>query len=400
MRIELAAATLLIVGCPGSEEPAGAADTGSAATDTGTAGASTGAPASTSEAADESGVVVDGSSEDGASSSSSGAPDASCAVVGVAGECGDVAQCGPTDAAFQDLCGGVPATQCCVPEQSSCSRLGAPGLCLLDSMCAAPLESSDAPCPGDGLLTCCTDPLTRCGPAAMPLPNEGLLEESWSPECPDGMVFIDSDGFSDPFCIDRYEASLVVLDDDGQVESSWSPYHYPGATRVAAVSLRGAIPQGYISQIRASEACEEADKHLCFGAEWQRACQGDDFNVFPYGNVYDPNACNDTRTQHPAIEYFGTDEPWVFEELAHPCLLQLPDSLHVTGQHPECATATGVLDMMGNLNEWTAGGSGPLRGGYFLDSMSGGPGCYFQPLGYDAHDWDYTTGFRCCADAK
>lgn len=348
------------------------------------------------------GIDIDGSSTTtpsdstgaDAEGSSSGEPSAVCGVVGIEGECQDVTFCAENDAVFQGLCSGGPANQCCVEAETACSHLGAPGLCLLDALCPEPFEVTPALWCG-GAEVCCTDPLTRCGPSAMPLPNEGLVEESFDERCPDGMVHFEPIA-GDSYCIDRFEASLVVVDDTGSVTSSWSPFHYPGATRVAAVSLRGAIPQGYISQLRATEACAEAGKYLCSADEWQAACRGPNLTDYPYGNTYQPLLCNEFRPVHPAIEYFGSDATWVFGELGHPCLNQLPDTVHVGGQHPACTAENGALDMMGNLLEWTS--SGTLRGGYYLDSQSGGPGCFGATLGYDLQDWDYSTGFRCCAD--
>jgi signal transduction histidine kinase len=43
----------------------------------------------------------------------------------------------------------------------------------------------------------------------MPLPNEGLVETLLDPSCPDGMISVES------FCIDRFEAALVRVADDG-----------------------------------------------------------------------------------------------------------------------------------------------------------------------------------------
>ena len=43
---------------------------------------------------------------------------------------------------------------------------------------------------------------------------------------------------------------------------------------------------------------------------------------------------------------------------------------------------------------------GQIQGGYYLDVEKNGEGCGYRT---DAHEnWyhDYSTGFRCCADAK
>ena len=315
---------------------------------------------------------------------------AECAVSGVTGTCGDVLGC--PGLALLSICDGPPSHACCLPDSTACSVDGAPGLCLPVTECPAGLELTEGLCPGDADVQCCTDPALACDPSAMPRPNEGLVEATWDPACPAGMIA------SEGFCIDRFEASLVELDDAGTVVASWSPYFPPGAARVRAVSLAGAVPQGYIDGDSAASACAEAGKRLCTDAEWLRACQGPGGALYPWGNDAMPGACNDARERHPAIEYFGTADPWIWSELGNPCILQVPDGLATTGAHPTCVTAEGALDMMGNLHEWTAAPEGTFRGGFFVDTVLNGPGCTYATTAHDRTHWDYSTGFRCCAD--
>ena len=53
---------------------------------------------------------------------------------------------------------------------------------------------------------------------------------------------------------------------------------------------------------------------------------------------------------------------------------------------------------MGNLHEWTADPSGTFRGGFYVDTTINGPGCLYATTAHDTGHWDYSTGFRCCAD--
>src|SRR5262249_30614148 len=99
-----------------------------------------------------------------------------------------------------------------------------------------------------------------CNPDAMPEPNAGLVEQPGTGGCPPGMTLIAD---TPTFCIDRYEASLVVAADG----SPWSPYFNPGTTAVRAVSLAGAVPQAYIDGLQAAAACASAGKRLCTDAE-------------------------------------------------------------------------------------------------------------------------------------
>ena len=224
-----------------------------------------------------------------------------------------------------------------------------------------------------------------------PHPNVGVAEEPGVGACPAGMVPVAA------FCIDRYEASLL----DVTVAAApipWSPYRNPGATPVRALSARFAVPQGAITGTQASNACAAAGKRLCTDTEWLRACRGPDSFTFPYGNTRLPGLCNDARATHPVGQYFGAPGPWTLEQLQHPCINQLPDSLDRTGLNMQCASVDGPLDMMGNLNEWTSDPAGTYRGGYYVDTSVNGPGCLYLTTSHDADYADYSTGFRCCSD--
>jgi hypothetical protein len=248
--------------------------------------------------------------------------------------------------------------------------------------------STPGHCPGDASMQCCADPATACDPSAMPTPNDGLVEVEYDPSCRAGMVSVAG------FCVDRYEASLVRVDDG----SSWSPYFPPIDVDVRAVSIEGAVPQGYIDQVRAGGACAEAGKRLCTDAEWLRACQGSGGQTYPYGDAHDPAACNGARSRHPAIEYFGTSEDWIWSELGNPCISQLPVGLGITGQYDACVSEEGAFDLVGNLHEWTADPAGTFRGGFYVDTVVNGPGCLYATTAHPVSHWDYSTGFRCCSE--
>ena len=68
--------------------------------------------------------------------------------------------------------------------------------------------------------------------------------------------------------------------------------------------------------------------------QWQRAAQGDDGRIYPWGNIWDSNRCNhrvDRQAFHkatPVTQYEGTDDKPL-------------------GQSP-----FGVVDMVGNVSEW------------------------------------------------
>lgn len=274
----------------------------------------------------------------------------------------------------------------------ACDAAGRRGACLHVADCAGASEPVPGYCPGPTDIQCCVPRVSgSCDPLTMPTPNTGLAEAPGEAGCPSGMLRIET------FCVDRFEASLVEITAGG--EQPWSPYFNPGTRRVRAVSLGGAVPQGYITADQAEAACAEAGKRLCTNTEWLRACQGPQVLTYPYGAQRQAGVCNDARALHPAIELFGTSEPWIWSELDHPCLNQLPDSLALTGAHTGCVTAEGLFDMMGNLHEWTSDPAGTFRGGFYVDTVANGPGCLYATTAHNRLHWDYSTGFRCCAPA-
>ena len=212
----------------------------------------------------------------------------------------------------------------------------------------------------------------------------------------------------DAFCIDRWEASLVEIGDAG--ERPFPFYLTPKGKRVRAVSRAGVVPQGYISFLEAGAACAEARKRLCKEAEWVRACKGPGKTTFPYGDARRPGACNDAGTNAMLRMPPGARDLNV-ANMNNPQLLQLPQTVAPSGSFAECTNAFGVFDMVGNLHEWIADGAPPKSeynpntpaafvGGFFLDTTINGDGCNYKT---DAHaDWyhDYSTGFRCCGDAR
>ena len=234
---------------------------------------------------------------------------------------------------------------------------------------------------------------TGCTGNEVPQPNQGLVEAGGLGGCPPGMTPI----YSLNVCIDRFEAHLVEVLDGGR-EAPWSPYFNPGQKRIRARSTAGAVPQGHINQKQAAAACAEAGKRLCSRTEWELACRGPSGHTYPYGNVRQSGLCNDARSPHPVIEYFGTSDSWIWSQLGHSCINQLPHSLDLTGANTGCVTPGGVFDLMGNLHEWVDDPAGTFKGGYYVDTVINGQGCLYTTTAHNTSHWDYSTGFRCCAD--
>jgi hypothetical protein len=265
----------------------------------------------------------------------------------------------------------------------------------------------DATTPGDAgdagpMLGDAETPDGWCPTYPAARPNEGLVEAPGDPGCPKGMIKIDA---SPPFCVDKYEGSIVNADG-----TSWSPYYPPPAASTAtyrAVSLKGAVPQGYISGEKAQKACTNAGKRLCTNTEWLRACRGASGNTYPYGKTREPGVCNDARSVHPAVQCFDSSASWVFSHLDYPGIDQQPMTVDHTGENTGCVTEDGAYDMMGNLHEWIYDDPSKyadpvkaidFRGGFYADTKLNGEGCLYQTTAHNFLHWDYSTGFRCCAD--
>jgi hypothetical protein len=234
------------------------------------------------------------------------------------------------------------------------------------------------------------------------------------------------------FCIDRYEASLV----DRRTGAPLSPY-YPPHRKLAqrlhdrweqdrftvggpsaqalpvpplpgspsapefepmAISLPGAVPNGYLSGVDAELACKNAGKRLCRHEEWVRACKGRRQLQYPYGDTYRGGVCNIFRTRHPAAELHDD------ASIGHldPRLNLVKDEkgdrlLRLTGGTPACKSEwvdDAIFDMNGNIDEWVDDDKGRFDGGFF--SRSKKDGCLSSVGAHPKGYFDYSTGARCC----
>jgi formylglycine-generating enzyme required for sulfatase activity len=172
--------------------------------------------------------------------------------------------------------------------------------------------------------------------------------EEWKPQdlswgsteiCPDYMVRIGD------FCIDVFE--------------------YP--------NTEGKIPTGSLQWSDAQEECESVGKRVCTEAEWTLACEGPEWNGYPYGATYQSGVCASKDTM-------------------------LGGQLAKSGRHLKCQTSDGVFDMTGNLWEWVAldtGEGGVLRGGGSM--LSAGLGrCRSRAFIREGDSTSIDVGTRCC----
>ncbi len=213
-----------------------------------------------------------------------------------------------------------------------------------------------------------------------------------------------------PYCIDKWEASLVRLGTDGK-ETPWpSNENIDGReTQFRAVSVPGRRPQGYISGKQADQVCRRSKKRLCEIDEWVVACRGPKKTTYPYGNERRANVCNDRfkiLDRHPIPRLFrkaappGTDpkEMWMPKWMDDKRIHEMSHTLVPTGSKKECTNEHGVYDMVGNLHEWVADPEGTFFGGFFMDTFQNGHGCGYRTIGHPFGYHDYSIGFRCCSE--
>lgn len=322
-----------------------------------------------------------------------------------------------------------------------------PALILLAVACGKPSAEVHRPAPGSPRRPAAPPPAAPTPVASAPTSGSGArvpappradagaaspgLEASARPEsasaasaasaatgCPPEMARVERS------CIDRWEATLVALADDGSEELH--PYwQVPEADRpFRARAAPGVFPQGHVSRPVAAAACEQAGKRLCSLREWHRACAGPRGLTYPYGPEGRRGTCN-TAKAHLLSQLFGNDpRGWKYDEhFNSPELLRTPGYLARTGEHAGCVSADGIYDLVGNLHEWVADavdfdlprkitlnaeierkiaknlGHGIFMGGFFSTTNEHGRGCLFLTPGHEPAYHDYSTGFRCCRDA-
>jgi sulfatase modifying factor 1 len=210
----------------------------------------------------------------------------------------------------------------------------------------------------------------------------------------------------DAFCMDRWEAHVVEVADDGR-ETAHSPYAQVEGLRIRAKSAPGVVPQGYVSQVSAARACAEAGKRLCTQREFVFACRGaTDEHWYPYGGkTREAGKCNEDRFSAVQNLFGANANNWTYSNFNDPRLNQMEGGLAKTGAHPKCVSRYGAFDMVGNLHEWIDAPIDPRTnttrfvGGSYGDAEKNGPGCLYVTSVHEAKYHDYSTGFRCCKDA-
>ena len=152
-----------------------------------------------------------------------------------------------------------------------------------------------------------------------------------------------------------------------------------------AVSKPGVIPTDSVAWVEADTSCRTAKKRLCTADEWASSCRGTEGRQFPYGKAFEPERCNTLQVGRKT----GKTEK------------------RPTGSLVGCDNGRGVMDLSGNVWEWTAtpDQTGQLRqlwgGGFANDNDENELSCGFRkPLFQPPTQNHSGIGFRCCRDAR
>lgn len=289
--------------------------------------------------------------------------------------------------------------------------------CDQKALSAPAAATTSAPTPSESAAPVMPIPREIAAASATPSASVSASASIEPPACPDEMAK------SGNFCVDRWEAHLVAVAADGTETAHPHTERPAEGVKYKAKSASGVYPQGYISRVEADAACRAADKRLCSLNEWTRACKGPKWSLFPYGGKGEPGRCN-TAKDHLLSKMFGTNgRAWKYDDFNSPKLNAEPGFLEKTGERERCVSPEGVYDMVGSLHEWISTpvtddlverldqepyerkkqpwreGNGIFMGGFFSTTKEHGPGCTFITIAHEPRYHDYSTGFRCCADA-
>ena len=231
-----------------------------------------------------------------------------------------------------------------------------------------------------------------------PSPSTDDAVEERTSRCPAGMAAVAD------FCIDRWEAYVVELDFDG-AEHPHSPYEIVDGLTVRAKTAPGVVPQGYISQVQAARACENAGKRLCTEDAFRPRAGGRTPTTFTRTAAGRESRATATRARAAWCprSTAPTRRTGRTPTSTTRASTRSNGGLAPTGSYPRCKSPEGIYDCVGNLHEWSAdppdaNGHGRFRGGFYGDAEINGHGCLYVTRAHEPTYHDYSTGFRCCAD--
>jgi formylglycine-generating enzyme required for sulfatase activity len=171
----------------------------------------------------------------------------------------------------------------------------------------------------------------------------------------------------------------------------------PGAGCNYEVKGKEQHPMNCVSWTEAVTWCGFANARLPTPDEWERVARGSTTGVFPWGDA-EPNGSRANLCDRNCPNLPSVDEKIL--PRSKRIQLDVDDGYAGTapvGSYPEGANSEGVLDLVGNVWEWTDGdwrvGKKERRGGSFIDRPRGLR--ISNRFGSEPETRSVHTGFRC-----
>ena len=237
------------------------------------------------------------------------------------------------------------------------------------------------------------------------------------PHCPSGMLEVDGNYCTDlmhrcikggrthteeetdepePYYCDAYQPGFAkCLEKEEPKHFCIDVFEYPNQA--------SAIPMVMVSWYEAKRLCEVQNKRLCGDDEWTLACEGPERLPFAYGWARDSTACNIGHLwvqPNDGILASRTASPTEIQTEVDRLSRRVP-----SGSMPRCKSPYGVMDMGGNVDEWTTNVTS--HGKPYLSAFKGGHWisgarnrCRPITVSHDENTFYYCEGFRCCADPR
>jgi formylglycine-generating enzyme required for sulfatase activity len=160
---------------------------------------------------------------------------------------------------------------------------------------------------------------------------------------------------------------------------------------------QGKRPEVMMRFVDAEQMCAGRGKRLCTEFEWELACEGPEHLPWSWGWQQRSDVCNNDKRYRPynPDKLESADRNERDREVAR--LWQGAAS----GSYPGCRTHFGVMDMLGNVEEWVATSRkewpyrSSLKGGFWSKKWAG---CRGTNEGHSEQFRFYEIGFRCCRD--
>jgi formylglycine-generating enzyme len=223
--------------------------------------------------------------------------------------------------------------------------------------------------------------------------------------CPEGMVLVDGD-----YCTDLEMKCLKSWFDTSNKKLICEEFARPTRCvgkkekrrycidRYEYPNKKGERPEVMNNFYQAQVLCAARGRRVCTETEWTMACEGPEYEPYPYGYVRDARKCNGDRP----YKFPSKEKLWARDAAEHVRLWQgLP-----SGSQPECVSDYGVFDLPGNTDELAASEQFVGRDAKFDNVTTGGPWykgvrnqCRPKIYTHDEGFAYYYLSFRCCAEA-